>query len=37
MKKLIEKILTDRSARNITALTLLVMSLVVVGGPWGDR
>jgi hypothetical protein len=34
MKKLMKKILTDKSARNTTALMVFLMSVMVVGDPW---
>ncbi len=34
MKKLIKKILTDKKARSLKALTALVLTLGVVGTPW---
>lgn len=34
MKKLMEKILTDKKARNATALMTFLMSVMVVGYPW---
>lgn len=34
MKKLIKKVLTDKKARNLTALITLVLSLGDVGAPW---
>lgn len=34
MKKLMQKILTDKKARNITALSMFLMSVMVVGAPW---
>ena len=34
MKKLMKKVLTDKSLRNITALTMFLMTVVVAGEPW---
>lgn len=34
MKKLMKKILTDKKARNTTALMMFLMSVMVVGQPW---
>lgn len=34
MKKLIAKVLTDKTARNLSALSAFALSIAVVGGPW---
>lgn len=34
MKELIEKVLTDKKARNTTALSAFLASVVTVGWPW---
>jgi hypothetical protein len=34
MKKLMKKILTDKKARNTTAMMTFLMTVVVVGAPW---
>lgn len=34
MKELMKKILTDKKARNTTALMAFLMSVMVVGTPW---
>ena len=34
MKKLIKKLLIDKRARNLTALSTFAMSVAVVGNPW---
>ena len=34
MKKLIKKVLTDKKARNLTALSMLMLTVASVGRPW---
>ncbi len=36
MKKLIKKVLTDKKARNKTALSTFMLTVAVVGSPWGS-
>ena len=36
MKKLIKKVLTDKKARNTTALGTFTLTVVAVGMPWGS-
>lgn len=37
MKELLQKILTDKTVRNASALNLLAPSMAAVGAPWNDR
>jgi hypothetical protein len=34
MKKLMKKILTNKSARNVAVLSVFLMTVVSVGTPW---
>ena len=36
MKKLVKKVLTDKKARNATALNMFTLTVVAVGMPWGS-
>ena len=36
MKKLIKKVLTDKKARNVTALSAFLTTVATVGYPWID-
>lgn len=36
MKKLIKKVLTDKKARNLTTLNMLMLTVAGVGSPWGS-
>jgi len=37
MKKLIKKVLTDKSFRNLKTLSVFVLTLGVVGNPWAGK
>lgn len=34
MKELIEKILTDKKARNISVITVFLLTATITGQPW---
>ena len=37
MKELVKKVLTDKSARSVTALSVLILASVVSFAPWQDE
>jgi len=37
MKKLIKKVLTDKKARNLTTLSMFLLTVVSAGRPWNPE